>query len=518
MGQRIIRNVIPIVAVLALWPTAVTTVSAQDGDNASVGAVTGSRMSTDYHTAVASRGTLSSLADLPSMTQQAWPELQAIGQAEGSRRGELFRLASDASPSLTREQRNKIRSQLASSYLDHSEVLASLSAEEFCLLIDACWETGVSNPLIGEAIQARLGKTGYLQVNRADDIRVLLRAMKYLTSDEARRAKQQLVKHLWENQLTNPAYLREQDPWELFKLIQTTASHIAPQRGQQWAEFYMDYLFAGGEASASVGPVELLTAGRSLDVARKALDDQGYPQYTEALAKALVEGRHFGFKFTLDYRCLAAPIGTEETRQAIRDVLIDDDGLVRLEAAKILGWAYHAVGQLNGWQEYLDTEAAGSDGDAEALWLLARSHCEEVRSSRSAPLGGRRWVESALDRAESEETRMVCVLWLMERYENTRYYDQGAEFLESMEDQFQSAHSKRLLTALAVYLDREQVSNVMHNDRRKERETRHRLTSRIRSLQERLERAEGMDNQEYEVTKLQAMLSSLEQELAVLRR
>lgn len=46
---------------------------------------------------------------------------------------------------------------------------------------------------------------------------------------------------------------RRQDAWELFKLIQTTASQTSPERGREWAEFYMDYLFAGGEPKVKCG-------------------------------------------------------------------------------------------------------------------------------------------------------------------------------------------------------------------------------------------------------------------------
>jgi len=51
-----------------------------------------------------------------------------------------------------------------------------------------------------------------------------LRALKYLGSDEARQAKQQLVTHVWNDLLTEKGYLGEQDPWELFKLIRTTGA------------------------------------------------------------------------------------------------------------------------------------------------------------------------------------------------------------------------------------------------------------------------------------------------------
>jgi len=229
-----------------------------------------------YHAAVASRGAFVSLANLPAMTQQALSIIQAIDEADPEHRAELFRLASDASPSLTVEQRSEIRSLLVSTYLDQPEVLASLSTDEFCLLIDACWDTGASSSLIGDAILAKIKSSGTSQFTRSGDIRILLRALKYVRSNEAHIAKKQLVDRLWESLLFDEAYLQDQDSWDLFKLIQTTASQTTAERGQEFAEYYIGYLFnAGGHANNAVGPVELLTAGRSLDIARKTQQGLG---------------------------------------------------------------------------------------------------------------------------------------------------------------------------------------------------------------------------------------------------
>lgn len=487
-------------------------------DNPGAGVTQASEgLDASYHAAVASRGGLRDLADIPAMTREAWPELQAIGQAPEADRTGLFSLISDAARSLTAEQRGEIRSQLASSYFDQPKVLATLSDHAFCQLIDAAWETGVSSELIGDAIQARFGASGYSRIRAVEDIRVLVRALKYLTTDEAKQAKQHLVEYVWNDLLTDKAYLQQLDPWELFKLIQTTASQTTPERGRQWAEFYMDYLFTDGNQAPSVGPVELLTAGRSLDVARKTMEGQGYPEYADALAKAIAEGRYFGFRFRLDYRYLASPLGTDETRQAVRDVLVDDQGRVRLDAAKVLNWAYQRAGQLNDWQSYLETEIGGAEGDAKALWLLARSHCEEIKYDGS-PMAGRRWVESALGFAESEGTQLTCAEWLMERFENTNDFDQGAEFLAGMEDKFESAGSKRMLAALAVQLGRQETANQIYNDRKKERGTRYRLTRRVQTLEDRIKEAQTNSRPQYEIDKLQDMLTQAKQELAALGR
>jgi len=178
--------------------------------------------------------------------------------------------------------------------------------------------------------------------------------------------------------------------------------------------------------------------------------DKGYPEFATALAEMLKSGKLPGGLriYQGRHRRLAAPLGTAQTCQIVRAELVDPEGAVRLEAAKILSWAYSVTGEADQWQTYLDGRIAATAGDGKAYWLLARAYAESVAGSRPSPLKSKELFGQAIAAAVSASCRSAALSDLVYSCTVTRKYRDGEDLLDSAADRFPDAPTLAVIRSL----------------------------------------------------------------------
>lgn len=189
--------------------------------------------------------------------------------------------------------------------------------------------------------------------------------------------------------------------------------------------------------------------------------DKGYPGFAVALARHAREGTlaeglaNYAprtYWAPCDPAILALPLGTAETRQTLRDELLDVQGNPRLGAAKVLSVAYQAAGEQDGWLGFLDQKLKDVQNvpDAKARWLLVRGYAAAARSTPPSPLGGRQWLEEALTTTSDASIRSQALRELVDGYVLHRRYDDGLAFLGEVRGRFADPETAKSISALEV--------------------------------------------------------------------
>jgi len=141
-----------------------------------------------------------------------------------------------------------------------------------------------------------------------------------------------------------------------------------------------------------------------------------------------------------DARVLAAPMGTPESREILRQAVADDQGRPRLPVARILAYACRESGELGTWQTFLDTRIAEQDTDLDtkALWLVAKSYEAGVSASQEEeyPPQRRAWLGRALTTARSETVRIGILDDLVATFRQEGNPQLAIGLIESVKGQF----------------------------------------------------------------------------------
>ena len=136
---------------------------------------------------------------------------------------------------------------------------------------------------------------------------------------------------------------------------------------------------------------------------------KGHSEYAGALRATLKRGTDPDTA----YRCwlLALPLGTEATRKSLAAELVDSEGIVRYNVARVLTWANHEYVSSDAFPRQVDRCLSDPSvtGDRRASWLLARAYGEAARSGEYSPLGGRKWMEQAIVACRTERMTLHCL-------------------------------------------------------------------------------------------------------------
>jgi hypothetical protein len=175
-------------------------------------------------------------------------------------------------------------------------------------------------------------------------------------------------------------------------------------------------------------------------------------------------------------------LGTSETRQLLRDDLLDAEGMPRLGAAKLLAWAYRDAGEMAGWRKFVDERLAAATGnDAKALWSVVRAYTEAIRPKTPEPARSLEGLNAALVMAESERVRMVVLEEVVQFYREREARLAAVELVESVKGQF-GAESAAALASLQESLRREDAARKAEAAKRQAAADRVRNASHLRYL------------------------------------
>lgn len=159
-----------------------------------------------------------------------------------------------------------------------------------------------------------------------------------------------------------------------------------------------------------------------------------YPAFVAALMRHARQG-------TLEpghIEHVSTVLATPETRQMLRDELLDSEGFPRLGAAKLLAWAYRDAGEMAQWRSCVERGLAGADGDAKAMWLVVKAFTETLVPDSPNALRRRRVLDAALAAAVSEPTKLVVLNEFADFYRGIYRPGIAADLMESVKQQFSS--------------------------------------------------------------------------------
>lgn len=178
----------------------------------------------------------------------------------------------------------------------------------------------------------------------------------------------------------------------------------------------------------------------------------------EELAQAVVAAEESGVLDTLQRfqlerlgQCLGAP----EARRIVYTAAVNGQSPIDPELAHVLTHAYRATGGLDQWLELIEqkVEASEEDGDAQAHWLIAEAIAQAEVPRLRRPIRGFASLEQALGVAASDATKVIAAEQLADYFDETRSWEAGVTYLESIEDQFATDAGLAAIDALKAELD-----------------------------------------------------------------
>jgi hypothetical protein len=212
------------------------------------------------------------------------------------------------------------------------------------------------------------------------------------------------------------------------------------EKAQAWAMKAYVAMVGSEAARASVSPADLARLADLLGQASLTGEGKGFPGYAAVLARFAVEG-------TLEVKdpvLLADPLGTDEARKVLRDVLVDSHDQPRLAAAKILAVAYQRAEESGAWRSLLEDKISTGAGDIKALWLAAKAYTDTLVTDPPNPLRRKMWLDAALAAASSEPVRVAVLEEFVDFYRSVQRPGLGAELLESVAHQFGAEAAAKL--------------------------------------------------------------------------
>jgi hypothetical protein len=168
-----------------------------------------------------------------------------------------------------------------------------------------------------------------------------------------------------------------------------------------------------------------------------------YPAFATALARHARQGT---LRPAFVDR-LSTVLATPETRQMLRDELLDSDGSPRFGVARLLAWAYRDAGELAAWRKFVDAaQAAAADADSKSLWCIVKAYTEVVRPKPAEPARCLDGLNAALAIAESEKVRLLALNEVVQFYRECDARAGAVDLVESVKGQFGPASASILIT------------------------------------------------------------------------
>jgi hypothetical protein len=237
---------------------------------------------------------------------------------------------------------------------------------------------------------------------------------------------------------------KERFGWEVhMQIIDAWKKAGGMSRAQDWATRAFTSETGNEEARARLDMDTLRIMGKLLKETGLTGKGKGYATMAASIVQLASAGKLDADGEWYFYVDLAAPLGTPESRQVVREALLDAQGSPRLGVVKILTYAYQSADESAAWCKSLDEKlaAASGGGDERALWLLARAFAESTQVASSSatppsPLRAQAQLEEALKVANSQEIKLQVVRMLARGYAFVGKYETALTFLDDVATQF----------------------------------------------------------------------------------
>ena len=269
--------------------------------------------------------------------------------------------------------------------------------------------------------------------------------------------------------------------------------------------------------------VDLVSLGRLADFMRMVGltgKGKGYPAFAAALARHARAGTLAAglaryaprtYWAPCDPELLALPLGTPESRVVLQDDLVDGNGNPRLGVAKVLAWAYRNTGETDQWLAFLGEKTARTDGDAKALWCVAKAYADPLVPTRPNARRMKKGLDSALAAAATDQGRLIVLREYVDHYKGLDRPTVAADLLESIRGQF-GEESLAAIDAMQEELRREEVARKASAAQHQAAVEAAHKRARLKYALRRLSRAQAAGDSE-RVAQLEAAIEKLEAEL-----
>jgi len=236
---------------------------------------------------------------------------------------------------------------------------------------------------------------------------------------------------------------------------------------------------------------------------------RAYTQYAATMALLTSRGKLNARKLWMP-ESLAEPLGTPETRQTVRDALLDAEGNPRLTVAKILTCAYKRYKEFAAWQTYVhgQVSSAPDRSDRKALWLLVKSYTDTKAPRRLDLRRSRPGINMALAHASSEAVRLIALRELASLYADLHRPSVGADVLASVKHQYRGG-GLATVESLIRDLRAQEAARQTRIARLDEAAATSRRAAMLAYYRERLLRCQA-NNEPKEVARLQTAIEKLE--------
>ena len=402
-------------------------------------------------------------------------------------------------------------------------------------------------------------------------------AIRRACSQEAQKAKglpPQVAAYAFEHYLSNGAELKGADAGSLFKLISAVTTRLSKEQKGKFATLYYKALFFDRDP-AQVKPPELIVLGWgfiSSGLYEKDQKNQHFPEFAKAVAVHVASHDQFAgdvaalqasvraegledkalktavatylnpfwyteirktiddnacpfyrrlFQDTPESRDYAAcyfygkALSSDEDRQTVKAVMVDEKGLPRMGAVKVLTWSYRRLNQLKEWGKVLEEKAKAPDldGDGRAKWFLARAYAEEAQGYEPSALMGLKWVDQALGAAASENLQLECLDRLVNTNMQVGKFNEAKSLLASNAPRLSSDTAKvRAEVWLKQIDERQQVIEKAQASAAAE-DQRLRAEGKVRTLSTMLDEAKKRGDPAEHVASLEQALATARQQL-----
>ncbi|KKK98915.1 hypothetical protein LCGC14_2637980, partial [marine sediment metagenome] len=211
-------------------------------------------------------------------------------------------------------------------------------------------------------------------------------------------------------------------------------------KAKTWATRAYQVALGTQEARAEADAETLEAVADALRLVGLTGKGTGYAGFATAAARLAREGKlpGQGLRF---YYTSAFMLGTPETVQTVQAELVDGQGKLRLGVAKLLTQVHaSSYGDIKVWRAYVDGRlAASADGDAKALWLLAKARVEPATRAEPMWALAKPWLNQAMAEAISGPVRLAVVGEFRTYYKVMGRPDVAAGMLGSVKGQFTGA-------------------------------------------------------------------------------
>ncbi|MCC5828459.1 MAG: hypothetical protein JJU36_03340, partial [Phycisphaeraceae bacterium] len=213
-------------------------------------------------------------------------------------------------------------------------------------------------------------------------------------------------------------------------------------------------------------------------------------------------------------RKIAYMVNAPQSRAILEAQLLDAQGTPRVDAGRILGWAYRYAGELTAWQNRINTELAreGLTADQQALWLVLRGHAQSLRPVPRQLTRAKSDLDQAFAIAESETARFL-ILRQLHSYYTTLGQLQATESLHrSVRGQFTNETLLMRIDQAIAWTERAQERAQRRHAHQAEQRARDAIEARRAYYQRRLAIVEAAGNLE-RAERLRNAIEALDTEL-----